>query len=442
MGAVWYAEHLLLNSPVAVKLIEASIAKDPNALARFLREAQSAAALRSPHVVQILDYGVDDGSPYIVMEVLEGESLADRLRRLGRLSVQETTRIITHMARAMMRAHELGIVHRDLKPDNVFIVQNDEDEIAKVLDFGIAKSAANELGASTSAQTRTGAVLGTPYYMSPEQAEGMRSIDHRTDLWAFGVIACECLTGRRPFEAETLGGLLLAICARPLPVPSQLGAVPEGFDAWFGRACSRDVNERYASARQLAQDLQKLCERSTSGTVGLPVRLATLEHPGFGHEQFARSGEGLSSTLGAPQSSEVEAFKPSGARRKLAMVAAAGAGALTLGLFAWGYATTPAPAMLSSARAPVTSVAPPVPASREHVSGPSPAGAENLVVTPIAPPSAGAEDADAPPQKRSYPPSIAKSKRPKTPKVPSASPAAEKAPVAAPMAEPKVDLGI
>src|SRR5262249_22596563 len=140
MGSVWMAEHLTLKSPVAVKLIDPEIATNPDAVARFLREARAAAALRSPHVVQILDYGADGAAPYIAMELLEGESLGQRLLRLGRLSPAETSRIMTHVARAIGRAHDAGIVHRDLKPENVFVVKNDEEEIAKVLDFGIAKS--------------------------------------------------------------------------------------------------------------------------------------------------------------------------------------------------------------------------------------------------------------------------------------------------------------
>src|SRR4051794_4658600 len=141
MGAVWRAEHVHLRSPVAIKLIDAQIAQHPEALARFMREAQAAAALRSPHVVQILDYGADRGVPYIAMELLEGESLADRLSRVERLPPAEVARIITEVARAIGRAHELSIVHRDLKPDNIFLVRNDDVEVTKVLDFGIAKAA-------------------------------------------------------------------------------------------------------------------------------------------------------------------------------------------------------------------------------------------------------------------------------------------------------------
>jgi serine/threonine-protein kinase len=261
MGAVWRAEHRELRSPVAIKLIDEQIAQNPEALARFLREAQSAAALRSPHVVQILDYGTDRGVPYIAMELLEGESLATRLDRLGRLRPAEVARIITEVARAIAKAHELSIVHRDLKPDNIYLVHNDEAEVTKVLDFGIAK-ATQGLGVASDSATRTGAILGTPHYMSPEQAEGTKLVDHRTDLWALGVIAFECLVGRRPFDSDALGSLLLAICTRPLPVPSAWGYTLPGFDAWFAKACARELSDRFASARELAAELRRVVEAS------------------------------------------------------------------------------------------------------------------------------------------------------------------------------------
>jgi serine/threonine-protein kinase len=257
MGSVWRAQHLDLDAPVAVKLLDPAIAQNAEGIARFHREAQSAAALRSPHVVQILDRGLDDAShqPFIVMELMEGESLADRIGRLGLLSPEQTARVVTHIARALARAHDAGIVHRDLKPDNVFLVRNEDEEVAKVLDFGIAKSDKNKL--ESGSHTRTGAVMGTPYYMSPEQISGSKGVDFRTDLWALGVIACECITGRRPFDAETIGGLALKICVEALPVPSRLGPVSPEFDAWFARACARDPAQRFQSAREAADELRR-----------------------------------------------------------------------------------------------------------------------------------------------------------------------------------------
>jgi serine/threonine protein kinase len=275
MGSVWLAEHLSLASPVAVKLIATEAAMTPHRLERFVREARTAAASRSPHVVQVLDYGVDEGMPYIVMELLEGESLAERLQRVGRLAPRQTERVIVHVSRAVARAHERGIVHRDLKPANIFITHNEDDEVVKIFDFGVAK--ATESLSIPGKHTRTGSWLGTPYYMSPEQLEGDRQCDQRTDIWAMGVIAYECLLGRLPFTGDTIGGLVLAICSRPAPVPSEHGNVPPGFDAWFARACAQRKNERFASARDAAHEFRQLLEPGLETNEGAGVRRAGLD---------------------------------------------------------------------------------------------------------------------------------------------------------------------
>ena len=260
MGSVWSADDLTLDSKVAVKLIDPNIASSTEALGRFKREAQAAAALRSVHVVQILDHGfdVENGLPFIAMELLEGESLAARLTRLKRLPAIDTADILSQVARALTRAHEKGIVHRDLKPENIFLVREGENEIAKVLDFGIAKRT-GAFGNTGGLKTGTGALLGTPYYMSPEQALGQSTIDHRADIWSLGIIAYECLAGFRPFDKETLGALLMAICNEPLPVPSTVAPVPPGFDAWFAKVAARKPEERFASAAEATAQLRVVC---------------------------------------------------------------------------------------------------------------------------------------------------------------------------------------
>jgi len=268
-GTIWRAMDLRLAAPVAVKLIDPEIAKDAGAKERFMREAHAAAALRSPHVVQIIDYAVEDDLPFIVMELLEGENLAQRLRRVGKLSPLETARLLSHVARAVGKGHEVGIVHRDLKPENVFIVHNEDDEVAKVLDFGVAKVESGGFGAS-GARTRTGSLLGTPYYMSPEQVQGNKEVDYRSDLWALGVIAFEALTGRKPFQSDGLGDLVLQICVRRPPVPSEAAPVPPLFDPWFAKATAREPGERFQSARELATALREVLgagERETIVTV-------------------------------------------------------------------------------------------------------------------------------------------------------------------------------
>jgi serine/threonine-protein kinase len=257
MGSVWRAEHVELGSPAAVKLLEATIAESAEAVARFKREAQSSATLRSTNIVQVFDFGVDGQTPYIAMELLRGQSLAERLREQRRLSPQETASILAQVARAAAWAHSRGIVHRDLKPGNIFLSEDANDIVVKLLDFGIAKPLHLDLTATP--VTLAGSIMGTPQYMSPEQAAGKREVDHRTDIWSFAVIAYECLTGQHAFRAETLGGLVLAICTEPLPIPSKHAVVPEGFDEWFACAAHRDPDRRFGSITEAGEALLSVC---------------------------------------------------------------------------------------------------------------------------------------------------------------------------------------
>jgi len=256
-GTVWRAEHLASGGPVAVKLIDPKLAGASEGLRLCEREARAAGAVQSPHVVQVLDFGRDEttGAAFIVMELLEGETLADRLRRLGRMPPGTVGRLIAQMARALGRAHAAGVIHRDLKPANVFLARSDGGDLAKVLDFGVAR--VEGAGAAAGVITATGAVIGTPYYMSPEQISA-QAVDHRTDLWAMAVIAFECVTGERPFPARDIGPLVLQICTYPIPIPSEVGPVPVGFDGWFERATQRDPNLRFQSARALADELRRV----------------------------------------------------------------------------------------------------------------------------------------------------------------------------------------
>jgi Protein kinase domain len=177
------------------------------------------------------------------------------------------------------KAHDAGFVHRDLKPDNIFIVVNDDEELVKVLDFGVAKAISGTFGEG-SARTRTGALIGTPYYMSPEQAQGDRSVDFRSDLWSIGVIAFECLTGVRPFDSEGLGSLVLQICAGPIPVPSQIAQVPPGFDDWFATAVCRNPDGRFQSAREMSDALRMVLTPNdladATGRIQFPLHSAEL----------------------------------------------------------------------------------------------------------------------------------------------------------------------
>lgn len=283
MGSVWRGIHIELGTPVAVKLIDPNVAGSPVALRRFKREAQAAASLRGSNVVQLLDYGIDEAVPYIVMELLEGESLTSRLSRMAPLSPRETSRILMQVGKALARAHALNIVHRDLKPDNIFIVRDGDDEITKVLDFGIAKTMSPE-AFEASIQTKSGAILGTPHYMSPEQAAGRSSVDHRSDIWSLGVIAFECLTGCRPFNGATLGGLVLAICAEPIPLPSEVGSVPRGINEWFSRCVCREQAGRFQTITEAINALRIICDPPSVSTPPEPLweqsgHASTLQYP-------------------------------------------------------------------------------------------------------------------------------------------------------------------
>jgi hypothetical protein len=249
MGTVWRAEHTKLKTAVAVKLIARAHAASDESLTRFRREAQVAAALESPNIVRILDFGIDDGTPYIAMELLEGETLGARLSRSGPMSPADTARIAAQIARGIGRAHQAQVVHCDLKPDNIFLAQIDGEEIVKVLDFGVAKAPLLD------PLTASGAVLGTLQYMSPEQLEGRRGIGVHSDLYSFAVIVFECLCGRPAFGAESIAELVRRICGASLPVPSEVASVPPGFDAWFLRAAHRTPSSRFANAREMSDAL-------------------------------------------------------------------------------------------------------------------------------------------------------------------------------------------
>ncbi|MGD0523547.1 MAG: serine/threonine-protein kinase [Polyangiaceae bacterium] len=257
MGSVWLADHLGLGVRCAVKLMAHAAMREPSSRARFQLEAKAIARLQSPHIVRVLDYDVDDDTPFIAMELLQGEELAARLARLGPLDPVTTVALVAAIARGLSKAHAVGIVHRDLKPENIFLALTDEGEVVKILDFGIAKVTSPGAGSGTLA----GQILGTPQYMSPEQVRGATTIDHRSDLWSLAVVTYQCLLGQLPFDSPTLGDVFAQILVDPIPVPSQAAPagvwVPRGFDGWWARAVSRDVDCRFGSAREMVEALAR-----------------------------------------------------------------------------------------------------------------------------------------------------------------------------------------
>ncbi|MCC6552620.1 MAG: SUMF1/EgtB/PvdO family nonheme iron enzyme [Polyangiaceae bacterium] len=258
MGVVWAARHLALETEVAVKLIRPErVAADPALIARFEREARATARIAHPHVVQVMDYGaVNDAVPYIVMELLRGFSLAELLERGGRLSFATARSLVEQVGSALESAHERGVVHRDIKPHNVFITEGSRGYplFVKVLDFGVAKMLGDaQVPGASAALTETGMVIGSPPYMSPEQLEGSKDVDLRSDLWSLGVIVYEALTGALPFQGSsfiTVGAAVLKGKYRPA---SELRPnLPAGIDDWFAKALCVDPGGRFQSAREMA----------------------------------------------------------------------------------------------------------------------------------------------------------------------------------------------
>ena len=277
MGTVFEAEHAALGRSVAVKILHATQATKKDAIRRFQQEARAAAAIGHPNICGVIDLGsLDDGSPYIVMEKLVGETLADRIASEGGLPFEDVIDVLVQVLSGLVAAHEQHIVHRDIKPENVFLTTRVGcPPLVKLLDFGVSKMTGpplnpNRQGISAPpppssgelSLTRTGMVMGTPYYMAPEQARGERDLDARVDLYACGVILYETLTGKRPFTALNYNALLVQVLSStPRPASDLRPALPAAFSAVIEKAMARRREDRYASAAEFQRDLQALRDR-------------------------------------------------------------------------------------------------------------------------------------------------------------------------------------
>ena len=251
MASVYLAYDPAFKREVAVKVLPREFLHDPAFRARFEREAQIIGALEHPAIVPVYDFGEDDGQPYIVMRYMSGGSLSERIRR-GPLSLNETARILQRISPALDEAHRRGVIHRDLKPGNILFDQYDE---AYLSDFGIAK-----LAESGSTLTGTG-VIGTPAYMSPEQAGGESDIDARSDIYSLGAIVFEMLSGVLPYHADTPMGMVVKHLTEPVPrIRGFRDDLPPECDAVIARAMAKDRSERYQTAAELADALAALAE--------------------------------------------------------------------------------------------------------------------------------------------------------------------------------------
>jgi serine/threonine-protein kinase len=277
MGAVYEATHLRLGTRVAVKVMARELAANSEALARFHREAMVTSGLGHPHIVKVLDFSTTPtGEPFLAMEFLDGEDLEHRLRRVGHLPIAEVVHIIKQVASALATTHAKTIVHRDLKPGNIYLLEAaGETDFVKVLDFGISKvrSASTKL-------TRTSSVMGTPNYMSPEQARGhVEDIDERTDQWALAVIAWECLAGQGPFVGENVPSILFQIVHEPpSALVSKVAGLPSEVEDVLLRALAKNKSDRFASVSDFALALERASAGAISTAVGRPEILARPAH--------------------------------------------------------------------------------------------------------------------------------------------------------------------
>ena len=267
MGRVWVADHLGLHTQVVVKLMSEEMLARPDGSDRFANEAAAAAAIKSPHVVQVFDHGLTEGGiPYIVMELLEGQDLAGYLADHGRMAPDQAMALVVQVGRALTKAHKAGIVHRDIKPDNIFLcdtrdardpasapdtsgpfpaIDADVEVFVKLLDFGTAKRDEPAVARTTV----PGQIMGTPYYMSPEQSIGAE-LDERSDIWSLGVVVFEALTGHKPFDGASLGAIALAIHGVTPKLSAILPDLPPAIDAWFEHCCAHKPEQRFTTVRE------------------------------------------------------------------------------------------------------------------------------------------------------------------------------------------------
>jgi serine/threonine-protein kinase len=259
MGVVYQAEHPVIGRKVAIKVLHIALAKDPEVVARFFNEARAIHTVGHPNIVEILDFGqTPDGQPYFTMEFLGGEALNERIAR-GPLSPAEAADVADQICDALAAAHRKGVIHRDLKPHNVQVVGSSHGRLQiKLLDFGVAKILNAGLGdGSQSVKTRTGSLMGTPLYMSPEQCRGSGTIDHRTDIYSLGVMVYEMLAGRPPFVADGVGELFAKhMLESPPPLGDLIGGVPPAMTAAVMRALAKGLGDRFQSMDDFREALR------------------------------------------------------------------------------------------------------------------------------------------------------------------------------------------
>ena len=307
MGAVYEGEHTLIGRKVAVKVLHPHAAEKAEVVTRFEREAQAAGRIGNDHILEVLDVGsLPDGSRYLVCEFLDGETLAERLERHGTLSPGDVLPIARQLLTGLQAAHAAGVVHRDLKPDNIFLLHHKAGwtDFVKIIDFGISKFQPLGGDAGGMRMTATGVVMGTPYYLSPEQARGTREADHRSDIYTVGVILYEAVTGSLPFEAANFNDLLFKIVLETPRTPKErLPNLDQKFSDIIMKAMARDPAERFSSASEFVAALEEWAQTAGVALAGPKVTGRASMASASGGDSFvpaAPSAVSGSPTVAAP----------------------------------------------------------------------------------------------------------------------------------------------
>jgi serine/threonine-protein kinase len=396
MGFVVAAHHLQLDTTVAIKLLRPELLSNAEAVARFAREARAAVRIVSQHVARVLDVGtLEDGAPYMVMEFLEGGDLSSVLAARGPLPMDEAVDYVLQACEAIAEAHAMGIVHRDLKPANLFCVRRpDGTSSIKVLDFGISKITGSfGTNAADHGMTKTTALMGSPYYMSPEQMESTRGVDLRTDIWALGVILYELVAGRTPFQGSTLPEICVRIATQqPLPMRSLRADVPPALEAIIVRCLEKDRERRYGDVGTLAGALAPFA--SPRGRLSVETVLRTAQQQG--RATGTSSMRFVPGELGAGTISPVQTHavrgKGKAATVVIALLAAAVVGVVAVAAIIRKSTATQPPIPVQTAAQVRSAAAPPPPSVALEQVQPTaasavPAVASHAVVSP--PPSPG-----------------------------------------------------
>jgi serine/threonine-protein kinase len=445
MGIVVAATHVHLNTRVAIKFLLPAAMGNPQITERFAREARAAVQIQSEHVARVTDVGtLPTGSPYMVMEFLEGADLAETLERGGPMPVEQAVGYVLQACEAIAEAHALGIIHRDLKPANLFLARRaGRDPIVKVLDFGISKTKD-----AASGLTQTSSVMGSPYYMAPEQMMSSKDVDVRADVWALGIILYELLGGRPPFFAETMAEVVYMVTQRdPAPIRDKRADVPEGLADAISKCLSRDLGLRYPNVARLAAALVPFGPpRADISLERISRVLGASLRPGPDEPYVSKPQGGMRATADTWAKSQSGTGSPNKARAvvvgiAVGVVALIGAGVVwrvTQGSQAGKGADTPVAAAVAVPSASLSALAgqAPPPSATAAVLAPLP---EATAQVPAASKSAATTKPAAPPAAGKPGPSLAAASKSKA--QPAAAQPAAPAPAPAPAPPPPPSRG-